>query len=117
METNPPVRCPHPLRNPSHHRSDPPYIDLLECVWTLLNWTRLKPHQKQDRLLNLSSQVHELHDVRHARRGDLGVEGPLRLVLDHAVTNQLLTLNCECHHARRTDTAKGNREQAIQRSC
>ena len=45
--------------------------------------------QKENRLLNVRGQVGQPHDVRHAGGGDVGVVSQLRLVLDHAVANEL----------------------------
>ena len=88
---------PPPLHIPIHHPSDPPHIDLLERVRP-----RLNTRQEENRLLNLRSQVGQPHDVRHAGSGDVSVVRKFGLVLDHAVRDQLVTLNRKCHEARHT---------------
>jgi hypothetical protein len=49
--------------------------------------------------LNLRGQVGQPHDLRHAGGGDLSVVSKFGLVLDHAVRDQLVTLDSECHEA------------------
>ncbi|MCP4890880.1 MAG: hypothetical protein GY904_30330 [Planctomycetaceae bacterium] len=77
----------NPLCTPVHHPSDLPYIGLFDRVRP-----RLNARQNQNRLLNLRGQVDQPHAMRHASRGDVGVLSQFGLVLDHAVTNQLVTL-------------------------
>ena len=78
-----------PLHTPVHHPSDPPHIDLFHRVRP-----RLDAGQKQNRLLNLRCQVGQPHAVCHVGGGDLSIECKLGLMLDHAVTNELVSRQC-----------------------